>query len=253
MKPILAIEIDEILRAKWLQFDRYYTEEFDEQNEAIYTMDFRKNYKWDDMEEVINYLNEELPENISPMEYQVDDKGEAPVDHMAFKPKKEQLSADDVYKKFMYQDYLFEIHGGAPKMYKEIDLHFNQFIKKYQDYVNIVIFSEENILTIPPTLFFLSKVMSRVKTYYFLDEATEILDKANFVITTNPKILEKVQKGNQVIKLKRPYNEKLKANIEETNLVDLINHKEFYKLIGHDYVESIEEETNSEDKNNDKE
>lgn len=248
MKPVLAIEIDEILRGKWLQFDRYYAEEINPGHEAKYTMDFKNDYKWDNMEDVVNYLNEELPEDISPTEYQVNEEGEAPVDHMAFRPEKEILSAEEVYKKFMFQDFLFEIHGSAPKMYKEIDLHFSQFIKKYQDYVDIVIFSEENVLTIPPTLFFLSKVMSRVKTYYFLDDVKEILDKANYVITTNPKILNEVQKGNQVIKLKRPYNEKLNANIEETNLVDLIDHKEFSKLIGHDYVETIEEDNNKEEK-----
>ena len=147
-KKIIGIDINEILRARWLQFDKYYVSEFGDEGapseEEAYVYDFFNNYKFNDVEENETYLNEDLPDDISPLDYQLDENGKAKVDSLAFENKKVKLSSKDVYNRFMYQDYCFEIFGSAPKMYPNVDRDAEKFFRKYKDQFEIMIVSKEN-------------------------------------------------------------------------------------------------------------
>ena len=74
----------------------------------------------------------------------------------------------------MYEDYLFEIHGSAPAMYRGMDLHIHQFIKQYGEHCEFVVKSVENNLSIPSTLFFLSKINSRFKKIEYIKKNKEV-------------------------------------------------------------------------------
>ena len=165
MKKILAIDIDEVIRSKWLQFDRFYAQEFNEEGikQPFDTYDLRNHYKFDDTIETINYLNPDLPEDISPTEYMLDKDGNAPVDHMAFRKRDEKLTADQMFNKFLYQDFLVEIFGSAPPLYKGLDLNLREFKLAYESDVEMMIFSAEKNDSISPTLFFLSKLRLSVE------------------------------------------------------------------------------------------
>lgn len=237
-KKTICIDINEVLRYRWLQFDRFYVEEFSEEGvpEVPYVYDFWKEYKWEEKEVTTNFLNEELPDDISPLDYKIDEKtGEAPVDVFAFKPETEKLTARDVYKQFMYEDYLFEINGSAPMMYKGMDLDLEKFYKKFKEQFDIKIVSKENWFTIPPTLFFLSKCMPRINSYKFVETNEEIWKEGDILITTDPELLVDIPRGKKVVKVLRPYNEKTKSNtkIEIFQILDLLGSKDFEKLIGY--------------------
>ncbi len=235
----VGIVIDEILRAKWLQFDRFYVQEFGDENipeEQPYVYDFFNNYPWKDTVEEIKEMREpeDTPEDINPIDYQVDEKGEAPADFMLFKPtQKVVLSAKEVYNRFMYEDFLFELHGAAPKMYPQLDLDVNNFLLKYDNNVEFIVMSVENRFSIPPTLFFLSKISSRFKNYKFVDDALDMWKHVDILITTDPKILTLgAPWGKKIIKLKRPYNERIKAgSMEVLQIADLNNNQDFEKII----------------------
>ena len=172
-KKVIGIDLNEVVRAIWHQFDKYYIEEFGEDNvddeSTMYTLNFWEKYNWEDTEEVINFLNEDLPENISPIEYQIDEKtGIAPVDHMAFRPEKRMIPAKEIYHRFLYEDYCYEIFGSSNMLYKNLNLDIDKFFMKYKDEFDIYIVSKENWFSIPPTLFFLSKTNSRIKKLLFL-------------------------------------------------------------------------------------
>ncbi len=135
-KIVVGIDINEIIRGRWQKFDQCYVSEYgmDGVIEPFDTFDFRNHYKFEDHVQVTNFLNEELPEEVSPIEYQVNpETGEAPVDAFAFKKESENITADAAYKKFLYEDYAFEIFGAAPLLYKNVDLDFEKFFKKYMD------------------------------------------------------------------------------------------------------------------------
>lgn len=237
----IGIDVNEVLRARWLQFDKFYVQEFGEEGipeREPYVYDLYENYKWEDKKEEINILNEDLPEDINPLDYQIDNEtGEAPVDHMAFKKEKKELTAREIYNRFMFEDFLFEIHGSAPIMYKQMDLHVEKFYKKYNDFADFTILSEENWFSIPPTLFFLSKIMSRFKNYRFVEEKSEMWNDIDILITTDPEILDgKIPQGKKVIKLSRPYNKDSKKGIIEDEILqinDLIDNDQFKNIIGY--------------------
>lgn len=236
----VGIDIDEVLRAKWLQFDRFYTQEFGNENlpeeELPYVYDFFKKYSWKDKIEEIKELREpeDTPDDINPIDYQVDKNGEAPADFMIFKKTKNIIiPAREVYNRFLYQDYLFEIHGAAPIMYKGMDLHINNFLLKYDKTVNFSVLSVENRFSIPPTLFFLSKMSSRFTNYIFVDKVIDMWKNVNIIITTDPEILTLgAPWGKKIIKLTRPYNENIKAgSMEVLQIADLIDNSDFEKII----------------------
>jgi hypothetical protein len=234
----VGIDINEIFRAKWLQFDRFYAQEFGEEGvpEQPYVYDLFKGYKFEDTTETIKELKEEgdLPENINPIDYQVDKDGEAPADAFLFKkPEVIKLTAKEVYNRFMYEDYLFELHASAPIMYKGMDLHVNNFLEKYNNTCEFTLFSVENKFSIPPTLFFLSKMTCRFRNIKFVDDSIEMLNDVDVLITTDPKILSLgVPWGKKIIKMKRPYNDNIKSSsMEALQIYDLFNNPEFEKII----------------------
>lgn len=236
-KKIIGIDINEILRARWIQFDRFYVEEFGEEGvpseEEAYVYDYWNSYKWEDKEEEVKYLKEDIPEDISPLDYQLDEKGESNVDFLAFTTEKLSLTAREVYNRFLYEDYCYEIFGAAPKMYQNIDKDAEKFYSTFNDQFEIALISKENWFSIPPTLFFLSKVTPRFSTYFFHETNEEIWDRVDYLVTTDPELIKSKQKGKKVVKLNRPYNEKENADLSRLNLIDLIEDQEFKKLINY--------------------
>lgn len=244
----IGIDINEVLRARWLQFDKFYVEEFGEEGvpeEEPYVYDFFKGYKWKGKTEETKYLKEDLPDDINPVDYQVDEEtGEAPVDHLAFKTEKENLTAKEVFNRFMYQDYVFELHASAPVMYKQMDLHVEKFYLKYCDHVDFAVVSQENWFSVPPTLFFLSKMMSRFKEYKFVENKKEMWDGIDILITTDPEIIGgEIPEGKKVIKLERPYNKDLQSGAIDDKILqihDLNGNEKFEKIINYTKKEENE-------------
>lgn len=240
-KPNIGIDIDEIFRAKWLQFDRFYAQEFGEEGipeNDPYVFDFFKNYKWEDTIETIQELKdaEDMPDDINPRFYQVDEEtGEVPADNFIMKKKEENfITAIEQYNRFMYQDYLFEIFGSAPLMYRGMDLHVNEFLAKYDDYAKFTVMSIENKFSIPPTLFFLSKMTSRFDNYRFVEDANEMWKGIDILITTNPDLLKKgAPWGKKIIKVRRPYNENIQCSFNILQLNELTTNKKFEKIINY--------------------
>jgi len=236
----IGIDINEILRAKWFQFDKHYIEEFGEDGapkEQPYVYDYFNNYKFKDTVEVTKELKEpeDMPTDINPLDYQVDEKlGEPPADIFLFKsPVTTSLTAREVYNRFVNQDFLFEISGAAPMMYRNMDVDVNKFLEKYQENAEFTVLSIENKFTIPPTMFFLSKISMRFKKYCFVDKASEMWKYVDVLITSDPDILNsKIPWGKKVIKIIRPYNDKIKTGlIEVKQIVNLIDNKTFEKII----------------------
>lgn len=245
----IGIDINEILRAIWLQFDRYYYQEYGLEgipSEQLYTYDFFNTYTWNRTKEKTLVLKDDFPEDISPEFYAIDENGKSLADAFLFNTENVDLSEKETYNKFMYEDYLFEIFGSAPFMYKGLDLDLKNFLYKYKDYIDVTIFSVENVHSIPPTLFFLSRIMSRFSTYKFLDRSTDIIDDidVDIIITTDPELLnsELAKKYKTLIKVKRPYNVNMCPDTKEIlQLADLIDDAEFEKLINYKKEENVGE------------
>ena len=235
----IGIDINEILRCRWLVFDKHYVSEFGEEGVPEgnpYSYNLFNTYKFEDVSKEENFLNEELPEDIHPKYYQVDpETGKADVDAMAFRKQTINLTAQEVFNKFMYEDFLFEIHALAPTMYKGMENDVQKFYQKYSNSVEFIIVSKENGYTIPPTLFFLSKVMFRAKKILFPATNKEVWKNVDVLITTDPELLNNIPWNKKVIKADRPYNQNIKTDkktiINILQLKDLNGNIEFEKII----------------------
>ncbi len=242
-KKIIAIDIDEVIRSKRLQFDRYYAQEFGEDGikYPLNTFNIRNHYDFKDTVNVVNYLNDELPEDISPTEYMLDANGTAAVDHMAFRKDEEKLTADQAFNKFMYEDFLIEIFGSSPVLYRGLDIHLREFSTTFDEFATIVLFSTEQNPSISPTLFFLSKIRTTIREIHFLNNNIDIWKKGvDVVITTDPEILE--SSIGKTVKIEREWNENNTGDYKALNVIDLIKNNEFRTFLGApDYVEPVEQ------------
>lgn len=239
-KKVLAIDLDEVIRSKWLQFDRFYRLEFSDEGVTLPfdTYNLRNHYDFKDTVVNQNYLNEELPDDISPKEYIIDENGNAPVDFMAFRKKDESFTADQVFNKFLYDDYLIDIFGGAPALYRGLDLDLRKFKLAFHEDVEIVLFSTEKNDSISPTLFFLSKLRPIIRRFYFPENSADIWKEADIVITTDPAIIS--SKGDKkVVILSRQHNANLEGDLVALNLVDLIDNVDFKNLIKGNFIENV--------------
>lgn len=245
MKKVIGIDINEVLRGRSMQFDRFYAQEFGEEgcppSDDPYKFDLRNDYVWEDGEETTNFLNEELPDDIRPQDYQIDEEtGEAPIDSLAFKPETRMVTADEKYNRFLYEDYVFEIHGAATPVYKRVDKDLENFYNKYKDQFEIKIVSKENWFSIPPTLFFLSKLMPRITKYEFVTTNEEVWDSVDILLTTDPELLNRPT-DKRVVKIIRPFNEQLEADFDVLQVAELIEDKEFQEFIGYVPVDENED------------
>jgi hypothetical protein len=236
-KLVVGIDINEVLRAQWLQFDRYYVQEFGEEGapEEPYVFDYFKNYKWEDTIEKTKVLREpgDMPENINPLDYQIDENGEAPADAFLFNSEEKSYTAKENYNRFMFEDFAFELHATAPQMYRGMDLHVQQFKRKYSENVKFVIVSNENWFTIPSTLSFLSTMLCRFENIKFVDKSEEKWEGIDILITADPEILNsEIPEGKEIIKILRPFNISSNTGIEVLQIADLLKNKEFQTLIG---------------------
>ena len=111
-KKVIGIDINEILRSRWLQFDRYYAEEYGEEGipKMPYVANFFEEYVWEDFEEVVEVLINDAPKDISELDYireHPDEKSKA--EEILFKTEVVKKTAREVYNTFMYETFCYEI------------------------------------------------------------------------------------------------------------------------------------------------
>lgn len=225
----LAIDIDEVLRAKWLAFDRYYADEFSEEGitEPFNTYELTNHYEFKDTEVVTQVVTEDFLEHeglqkLSPKEYLINEEtGKAPVDDFAFTTETKLYTAQEMFDKFLYEDYVYEIHGSAPKLYMNADVDLNVFMKRYSEYFDFVFYSKTRKEAISATLFFLSKMRLEVKNIQFVYSDEEIWNQVDWILTTDPSTIEAKPEGKIVVKLERPYNLETKADYSAFGVMTL--------------------------------
>jgi hypothetical protein len=236
----IGIELNEVIRNRYITFDRYYYDEFG--NDGIpddnpYVFNFFTDYKWEDTEEEIKYLKDDVPEELSPIEYHKDDGNNKNADDLIFETKKEKKTAKERFNQFMYVDYCYEIHGTAPLMYSNLNVDLQILFKKYEEIAEFILYSDDNEIAIPSTLFFLSKNNIKFKNIKFYDDLNEAVKEVDFYITANPNLKVSRLNKRKIIKVLRPFNEEkskekhtilqLKEILEENDVFSKLFTKKF--------------------------
>lgn len=239
----VGIDINELIRARSIQFDRYYVNEFGEDGAPKgqpYSYDFFNDYKWDDISEEENVLLDDAPEDIDPRDYIVDPKtGVAPADVFLMKKNTIVLTAKEVYERFLYKDFVFEIFASAPSIYPNIELDLDKILRKYSEQVDFILFSKENLYTRPSTFSFLSKTRCRFNEVRLYDNYDDLINGLDIVITTDPELITLIDslvgdnKSKVVFKADRPYNVNIECDLAIDNLQHLLTDERFKIMIGY--------------------
>ena len=131
---------------------------------------------------------------------------------------------------FFYENYPLEIHGFPFGMEMMLVPHLNEWLKKMEDDGNEVwmVSFDEHILSIPATLFFLSKLGIKSRYTILPHEVSELNGKLDTLITANPKALKYNDREFGIIGVERGYNKDciLKADKKVSSLEDVFKLKE---------------------------
>lgn len=115
-------------------------------------------------------------------------------------------------KKFVYEDYPYEIFGCAAPMSRNLHTFINGWIhelssKHEEEKYDVSFFSlGEEELSIQSTYFYLSKSGSRVRRVFFPKDYKEIFDEYDIIITANKDIAVNSDEKNVIVLIKKTDN-----------------------------------------------
>lgn len=146
---------------------------------------------------------------------------------------------------FLTVDYAYEIFGCAKTSDHRLTEHFAQWqydITNYpKDDIELVLFSmNEEALTIQSTLFFLSKIGTRVRKVLFPRSIKEVEDECDVIIAASNEVLDKVDdERNVLVCVERGFNEahRDKARLSYPTMTDIIDDKAFLDKVYYQFYE----------------
>lgn len=126
------------------------------------------------------------------------------------------------WEKFLYEDYAYEIFGEAGVCTKGLNLEFNQWLLDLDDNeedVSVILCNPyEFNASIGFTCFFLSRMATKCRGFFFPKDSSDIWNKCDVLVTADPKLIESKPEGKICVKIEMPYNEECKADITYESL-----------------------------------
>lgn len=128
---------------------------------------------------------------------------------------------------FLFTDYPYEIYGCANPMERNLPATINKWMLEMANKKNSVTFFSlrENDLSIPSTLFFLSKIALRCRNIVFPISTQNIWDDYDIIITTNKDIVNTKPSNKTVVLIVKDDNvfSKNDADYAYDSLEEMIN------------------------------
>ena len=141
---------------------------------------------------------------------------------------------DEQYRRFVYEDYPFELYSKCPPVDKNLPRDLNEWIDNDASCEDVEIFivsPMESDLTIQSSYSFLSKIGSRIREVYFPIDSATIWDRCDVLITANPRFFYNKKDNKKIVKIKKDYNKELKSDLEYDSLFSLIKDNNFFEKI----------------------
>jgi len=145
----------------------------------------------------------------------------------------------DELNKFLYVDSSLEIFGHAGETKLNSVEHLNQLHNIIEDMGHTpIVISKELNNSKPATLFFLSKLSSKINNIIFVRDYEMKWDHVDILITADPKTLETKPNGKVSIKVINHYNKNYESDYTILDLKELIDDKKtLEKILGTETVE----------------
>lgn len=145
------------------------------------------------------------------------------------------FSSEEQYRRFVYEDYPFELYGKCPAVEQNLPRDLNEWLEFTlpEDDVEVMFISPmECDLTIQSTYSFLAKIGSRVREVYFPIDSSTVWNKCDVLITANPRFFNNKIDGKKIVKINKEYNVENDADLAYDSLSAIINDNEFLKKLG---------------------
>ena len=134
--------------------------------------------------------------------------------------------------KFLYVDSSLEIFGHAGEIKLNSVEHLNQLHNLIEDMGHTpIIISKELNNSKPATLFFLSKLSSKVNNIIFVRDFDKKWDHVDTLITANPTALDTKPSGKVSIKVINHYNKDCNSDYTIIDLKELLDDKKILEKI----------------------
>lgn len=139
------------------------------------------------------------------------------------------FDTESEYKRFVYQDYPFELFGKCDCVDSLTSTLMNTWMEDIKNYdmeeeISVIIVSPmEYGLTIQSTYFFLSKIGCKAREVYFPTDSLTIWDRCDILVTANPKLLNNKPENKKSIKIAADYNKECEADDTYTSACDFFN------------------------------
>jgi hypothetical protein len=144
------------------------------------------------------------------------------------------FQSDEQYRRFVYEDYAFELYSKCPPVEKNLPRDLNEWIEfdlLDEDIEVMFVSPMESDLTIQSTYSFLAKIGSRVREVFFPIDSSTVWDKCDVLITANPRFFNTKKDEKKIIKINKEYNKECISDLDYNSLYDLINDKDFVTKI----------------------
>lgn len=144
------------------------------------------------------------------------------------------FTSNEQYRRFVYEDYPFELYSKCPVVDKNLARDLNEWIEftlPDDDIDTIFVSPMECDLTIQSTYSFLAKIGSRVREVYFPIDSSTVWDKCDVLITANPRFFTNKKEGKKIIKINKDYNKDCIADLTYNSLLEVIQDEEFVTKI----------------------
>ena len=125
---------------------------------------------------------------------------------------------------FMYVDAALEIFGHAGEVKLNSVEHLNQLHNIIEDLGHTpIVISKELNNSKPATLFFLSKLSSKINNIIFVRDYDKKWDHVDILITANPETLKSKTSGKISIKVINEYNKNIDSDYTLVDLKELLD------------------------------
>ena len=140
------------------------------------------------------------------------------------------FSNSEEYRRFVYEDYAFELYSKCPPVERNLPRDLNEWIEftLYDEDIDVMFVSPmESDLTIQSTYAFLAKIGSRVREVYFPVDSSTVWDKCDVLITANPRFFDTKPENKTIIKINKDYNTDYQSDMTYDSLMEIINDNNF--------------------------
>lgn len=148
------------------------------------------------------------------------------------------FTSDESYYHFVYDDYVFELFGKCGTCSRKTTSELNDWVEKTvveidtdEEIELMFVSAKEYGLSIGNSLYFISKLGSKVREVFFPVDSNEIWDRCDVLITANPDLINMKPNNKVSVKIDAEYNKNANSDFSYPSFSSFVSNEENLKKI----------------------